>query len=164
MTSHRPVRVERAVSDPRLRWRSSLATALLLSAAGLTISFVILGAFSSQLIAQTSTQSPVSSAQVPTPPPGGIDLDAIGAKKLPEGPGKEIVETSCKDCHTFDRITMAHHSLTRWRTIVREMEQKGANVDPGDLGPLVQYLAKNFGLRHTAAKPASRAPSHPPAH
>jgi hypothetical protein len=120
-------------------------------------------AASAALAGHTAAQAPAPS-QVPTQPPGPVNLDAIGAKKLPDGPGKQIVETSCKDCHTFDRITMAHHSLTRWRTIVREMEQKGANVDPGDVGPLIQYLETNFGLRHTrtSAKPPTPTPAHPP--
>jgi len=127
------------------------------------IGFAVSAALSGQPVAQAPAQSsPGAPSQAPTHPPGTVDLNAIGAKKLPDGPGKAIVETSCKDCHTFDRITMAHHSLTRWRTIVREMEQKGANVDPGDVDPLVHYLAQNFGLRHTAAKPPSSASPHPP--
>jgi hypothetical protein len=113
---------------------------------------------------QSTTQAPASApTQAPTQPPGApVNLDAIGAKKLPDGPGKQIVLISCKDCHTFDRITSAHHSLARWRVIVHEMEQRGANVDPGDVTPLIQYLAKNFGVRHTAAKPTAAAPPKPP--
>jgi hypothetical protein len=139
--------------NSRSRARTLFSCALFLGAIGIAASAALAG--------YTAEQAPAPS-QVPTHPPGAVNLDAIGAKKLPDGPGKQIVETSCKDCHTFDRITMAHHSLTRWRTIVREMEQKGANVDPGDVEPLVHYLASNFGLRHTAAKPPSPAPSHPP--
>jgi hypothetical protein len=135
------------------RAKALFSCALFLAAIGIAASAALAG--------HTAAQAPAPS-QVPTQPPGPVNLDALGAKKLPDGPGKVIVENSCKDCHTFDRITMAHHSLTRWRTIVREMEQKGANVDPGDVGPLVQYLAANFGLRHTAAKPLVPTPAHPP--
>jgi cytochrome c5 len=139
----------------RLRTKALFSCALFLAAICIAASAARAG--------HTAAQAPAPS-QVPTQPPGPVNLDALGAKKLPDGPGKQIVETSCKDCHTFDRITMAHHSLTHWHTIVREMEQKGANVDPGDVGPLVQYLATNFGLRHThtSAKPPIPAPSHPP--
>ena len=147
MPSERPVGLQRASPDVRSRGRSSFLSALFFGAIGLALSVALSG-------------QPVP--QAPTQPPGSVNLDAIGAKRLPDGPGKVIVENSCKDCHTFDRITMAHHSLTRWRTIVREMEQKGANVDPGDVGPLVQYLAANFGLRHTAARPLAPAPPPPP--
>ena len=147
MPSERPVGLQRASPDVRSRGRSSFLSALFFGAIGLALSVALSG-------------QPVP--QAPTQPPGSVNLDALGAKKLPDGPGKVIVENSCKDCHTFDRITMAHHSLTRWRTIVREMEQKGANVDPGDVGPLVQYLAANFGLRHTAARPLAPAPPPPP--
>jgi len=140
----------------RSRARTLFSCALFLGAIGVAVSAASAG--------HTAPQAPAPS-HVPTQPPGAVNLDAIGAKKLPDGPGKQIVETSCKDCHTFDRITMAHHSLTRWHTIVRQMEQKGANVDPGDVDPLVHYLADNFGLphiAHTAAKPPSPASSHPP--
>jgi hypothetical protein len=118
--------------------------------------------------AQPASQAPAPSPSAsPAPPsvpaPGGVDLDALGAKKLPDGPGKVIVETSCKDCHTFDRIAKAHHSLTRWRVVVRLMEQRGANVDPGDVDTLVQYLATNFGLTHARPKSQSPAPPHPAA-
>jgi hypothetical protein len=120
-------------------------------------------AISAGLAGQPAPQAPSGGpAQIVPQPPGAQNLDAIGAKKLPEGPGKQIVLISCKDCHTFDRITTAHHSPTRWRTIVREMQQRGANVDPADVAPLVQYLAKNFGLAHTVAKPQSQAPPLPP--
>jgi cytochrome c5 len=139
------------------RARSLLTSALFLSALGLAV----LAALSAHLSAQSPAPAPPP-AQAPTQPPGAVNLDAIGAKKLPDAPGREIVLTSCKDCHTFDRITMAHHSAARWRVIVREMEQRGANVDPGDVDPLVQYLATNFGLRHSVAKSASPPPSHPP--
>jgi len=143
----RPARLHRGSSDLHSRVRLLFLSAFLLGAIG----FALCAAVSGQ-----------PAPQAPAQPPGPVNLDALGAKKLPDGPGKAIVENSCKDCHTFDRISMAHHSLTRWRTIVREMEQKGANVDPGDVNPLVQYLAANFGLRHTAAKPHALAPPHPP--
>jgi len=141
--------------NPRSRSPFPLMTAALSCALALAIS----AGLSGQPAPQALSGAP---AQIVPQPPGAQNLDAIGAKKLPDGPGKQIVLVSCKDCHTFDRITSAHHSPTRWRTIVREMQQRGANVDPGDVAPLVQYLAKNFGVAHTVAKPQSQAPPHPP--
>lgn len=140
---------DRSISS---RARSFFISALFVSAIGLAVA--------AALSAHLAAQAPAPPAY--TPPPPGANLDAIGAKKLPEAPGREIVLTSCKDCHTFDRITMAHHSLARWRVIVREMEQRGANVDPGDVDPLVHYLAANFGLRHTVVKSPGPASPHPP--
>ena len=99
----------------------------------------------------------------PAPPSPEAILEALGAKKLPDGPGKQIIETDCKDCHTFARISSAHHSPARWRTIVKEMQQKGADVEPGDRDTLLQYLADNFGVKHTAAKAPTQAPSGSPA-
>jgi hypothetical protein len=157
LKSKSSARAERGVLGVRSRRRSLFLGALFISA----IASAIVAAPPAQLVAQASPQSPAP-PQLPTPPPGGVNLDAIGAKKLPEGPGKQIVENSCKDCHTFERITSAHHSLTRWRVIVREMEQRGADVEPGDMDTLLHYLAQNFGVRHTAPKPVSAAPTHPP--
>jgi hypothetical protein len=141
---------ERSIS---LRARSFVTSALFVSALGLAL----LAALSAHLAAQAPKPAPPPYS----PPLPGANLDAIGAKRLPDAPGREIVLTSCKDCHTFDRITMAHHSLARWRVIVREMEQRGANVDPGDVDPLVHYLATNFGPRRPVAK-SPGPPPHPP--
>lgn len=155
-----PERAERGASNVRSPGRSLFLCALLLAA----IACAVMAAPSRGLVAQTHSQShhPLPPPPPPyTPPPPGANLDSIGAKKLPDGPGKQIVEASCKDCHSFDRITMAHHSLARWRAVVRLMQQRGADVEPGDLDPLVHYLAQNFGLRHTVAKPSSPAPPPP---
>jgi cytochrome c5 len=156
LTSERPACVEGSVADIRSRWKPLRWGALF--AVALTLS--VIAAPPRALVAQSSTpQHPPPPAY--TPPPPGANLDAIGAKRLPEGPGKAIVEASCKDCHSFDRITMAHHSLARWRVIVREMEQRGANVDPGDVDPLAHYLADHFGVRHSVDKPPTSPAGHP---
>ncbi len=64
---------------------------------------------------------------------------------LPDGAGKELVQTDCKDCHTYDRIVHAHFSTAGWRAEIKKMRVNGANIKPADIDPLVLYLAKHFG-------------------
>jgi len=83
---------------------------------------------------------------------------------LPDGPGKELVQKDCKDCHTFDRIVHAHYSVARWRVEIKKMEANGADIKAEDIDPLATYLAKHFGPAHAPTKTASQPkPSPAPA-
>jgi len=63
---------------------------------------------------------------------------------LPDGPGKESVETACIACHALTNITNAGHSRAEWETVLHMMVNAGAKL-PSDRFPVVaDYLAKNF--------------------
>lgn len=64
---------------------------------------------------------------------------------LPEGPGKDIVETTCTDCHSLERIKAQRLNEEGWDAIIREMIETGAAINPDDVKVIVDYLTKNFG-------------------
>ena len=63
---------------------------------------------------------------------------------LPDGPGKELVATSCAQCHAISRVTSAGYDLAGWRNDVAMMVNAGARLTPTQIDAVVAYLAKNF--------------------
>jgi competence ComEA-like helix-hairpin-helix protein len=65
--------------------------------------------------------------------------------ELPDGKGKDIVENTCTDCHSLERIKAQRRDEDGWTAIMREMIETGASINPDDMTVIVEYLAKNFG-------------------
>jgi competence ComEA-like helix-hairpin-helix protein len=74
-----------------------------------------------------------------------IPLVAAVDSELPEGKGKDVVESTCTDCHSSERIKAQRLDEEGWNAIVREMIENGAFINPNDLKIIVDYLTKNFG-------------------
>jgi competence ComEA-like helix-hairpin-helix protein len=70
---------------------------------------------------------------------------AAGHSELPDGKGKDLVENSCADCHSLDRIMAQRLDQEGWNGTIREMIENGAAINPNDMKAIVDYLAKNFG-------------------
>jgi virginiamycin B lyase len=64
--------------------------------------------------------------------------------QLPEGEGKEIVQTACAACHSLGNITNSGHSPEVWKTTVAMMLNAGANVPADKVETVTNYLIKNF--------------------
>lgn len=73
---------------------------------------------------------------------GGL---AFADTDLPEGKGKDLVESACSQCHGFERIVRQSMTAEQWRGTLREMLENGATLNPDDWDAVVAYLAKNFG-------------------
>ena len=67
-----------------------------------------------------------------------------GAIQLPDGEGKEIVQTACAACHSLGNITNSGHSPEEWKTTVAMMLNVGANVPKDKVDTVLDYLIKNF--------------------
>jgi competence ComEA-like helix-hairpin-helix protein len=74
-----------------------------------------------------------------------ISLAAAADLELPEGKGKDVVESTCTECHSSERIKAQRLDEEGWNAIVREMIENGAFINPNDLKIIVDYLTKNFG-------------------
>ncbi|MSO57213.1 MAG: hypothetical protein EXQ55_09895 [Acidobacteria bacterium] len=72
------------------------------------------------------------------------------AQALPDGPGKEILETKCSVCHAPEQATTFGRSVQEWNEVVATMVSLGAEVSDEETKVLVDYLAKNW-----PAKPAT---------
>jgi competence ComEA-like helix-hairpin-helix protein len=67
------------------------------------------------------------------------------SSQLPNGKGKDVVESTCTECHTLERVKAQRRDEEGWNAIIREMIETGAQIDSNDISTIVAYLAKNFG-------------------
>ena len=64
---------------------------------------------------------------------------------LPDGPGKDLVETRCTLCHDLERVTAAKRSKRDWDGIVGNMLQRFGLDAPDEQRTIAAYLATRFG-------------------
>lgn len=74
-----------------------------------------------------------------------LSFAAAADSDLPDGKGKDIVENTCTDCHSLERIKAQRLDEDGWTAIMREMIETGASINPDDITVIVDYLTKNFG-------------------
>src|SRR6195256_6883422 len=55
-------------------------------------------------------------------------MQGRAAIQLPDGEGKEIVQTACAACHSLGNIANSGHSAEEWKTAVAMMLNVGAKV------------------------------------
>ena len=72
--------------------------------------------------------------------------------QLPEGNGRETVQTVCIQCHTLDRVVSAELSQPEWQSMVAIMVNMGAHLPKDQFSVVVDYLSKNFP---DSARPAA---------
>jgi cytochrome c5 len=75
----------------------------------------------------------------------GIDLPPAKLVALPDGHGKQLVETHCALCHDLERVAMVKRSKRAWPSIVASMVAWGAPGTPEEVKTMTDYLAANFG-------------------
>jgi virginiamycin B lyase len=63
---------------------------------------------------------------------------------LPEGAGKQVVQTACAVCHSLNTVTNTGHSHEEWDTVMHMMVNVGAPVPENQFATVTDYLAKNF--------------------
>jgi competence protein ComEA len=74
------------------------------------------------------------------------------AEGLPDGPGKDLVEAICSECHTTERIAAQQLTKPQWEAKVLEMLQEAPDVKQSERDTIVEYLAKNFPARANVNK------------
>jgi cytochrome c5 len=75
----------------------------------------------------------------------GANLPPAKPVKLPDGHGKDLVETRCGLCHDLERVAAIKRSNKAWPVIVANMVERGATVSPDEAKTISDYLAANFG-------------------
>src|SRR5215813_4759043 len=76
-----------------------------------------------------------------------VALPAWSQSDLPEGNGKQAVQTYCVQCHDLGSVTRAGYDEKGWRNNLEMMINVGATLPKGQLNEVTQYLAKNFPER-----------------
>jgi hypothetical protein len=89
---------------------------------------------------------------------------AAGAQTLRPGPGADLVQGSCGNCHGIDQVTSQQKDEAGWRTTVINMVNNGAALSDHDIDTVVSYLAANYGFGpppagDTAAAAGAAAPA-----
>lgn len=97
------------------------------------------GGCATQVSAPAPEPSLESSAEPTQAFEAGIDL--------PEGPGREILVTSCLACHDLVALTLFKGFYTRdsWKALVLTMVGNGAELDAAEVEVLADYLERYFG-------------------
>jgi virginiamycin B lyase len=91
---------------------------------------------------------------------GEAEAATRGAPTLPEGVGKQIVETKCAaGCHDSQRVVRARADRARWEEIIQNMRlyARGStlakDLTDQEAKVLLDYVATNFGARDRTARP-----------
>ena len=66
------------------------------------------------------------------------------AQNLPDGNGKELVETACTGCHDLSPITQSGFTKEDWDMVVQNMILMGAPIKREQVALVTNYLAANF--------------------
>ncbi len=86
-----------------------------------------------------SPSAPRSRARSPLP------VFGTRLAELPAGPGKEIADRACLQCHSADMLRQQHLSGKQWTSEVTKMAGWGAEVKDEEKAGLIAYLLKSFG-------------------
>src|SRR5438045_4128998 len=63
---------------------------------------------------------------------------------LPDGPGKEILQNACTECHDLQMVVGTGYDKQEWQLTLERMITAGANVTPDQIPVLTDYLLKNM--------------------
>jgi cytochrome c5 len=74
----------------------------------------------------------------------GMNLPPQKPVALPDGNGKQLVETRCVLCHDLERIAAIKRTKQDWTPIVANMMAWGAPVTADEAKTITDYLAANF--------------------
>jgi competence protein ComEA len=66
------------------------------------------------------------------------------AQDLPEGKGKDVLESVCGACHGTDLVAARRATKEGWSYIVDDMVSRGASATNEQIATIVDYLAKNL--------------------
>ena len=67
---------------------------------------------------------------------------------LPEGEGKELIESLCIQCHGLKETVMSRKNLKGWQDAIYDMVSRGAMLLPEEIDIISKYLADSFGPDH----------------
>jgi mono/diheme cytochrome c family protein len=72
-------------------------------------------------------------------------LISLGQVRMPEGPGRTMLEQKCSVCHGLESIVNNKLNENDWNNLVGSMISNGAQVSLEERKIIVAYLVANFG-------------------
>ena len=64
--------------------------------------------------------------------------------QLPEGPGRDVTERTCKNCHEISKAVTLRQDRSGWTNTIVKMLGLGMKANDDDLEIILDYLTKNF--------------------
>ena len=74
-------------------------------------------------------------------------LPGANAGTLPAEAGREILMSSCTNCHAVEMVRMTTKTEAAWLETIDRMVSNGAKITSGDKATLAKYATANFGTR-----------------
>ena len=75
----------------------------------------------------------------------GQNLPPAKPVSLPNGPGKQLVETRCTLCHDLERVTIVKRSKSEWDGVVPAMFERFGLAAPDEAREITAYLTAHYG-------------------
>lgn len=66
------------------------------------------------------------------------------AQGLPDGPGKDLVESQCGSCHGLEQVQVHRDTQDGWQSLVDYMVSRGMAATDAEVKTMVEYLAKAY--------------------
>lgn len=85
------------------------------------------------------TEQPVTPATAMSPSPV-----PVASQQNLDGAGKELAESVCIVCHSFERVSNSHKSRAEWETTVNRMIDHGAPLDETQQVSVIEYLSATY--------------------
>lgn len=70
---------------------------------------------------------------------------ATAAPRVADVDGRALVQGACLSCHTEQMLAQQRLTKAQWQKTVTKMVGWGANLEPSEVGPLVDYLSAAYG-------------------
>lgn len=85
-----------------------------------------------------------------------VAQEAEAPRTLIPGKGSDLTTARCATCHDAQHITRARLSRGEWEDNIRNMRERGAPMEPGDVPVILDYLSTYYN-RDTPAPPPDPA-------
>lgn len=76
----------------------------------------------------------------------GFRTLANPASTLPDGPGRDLVEHKCTQCHSLETVARSPRTRKQWEAQLDTMIARGARLSDEDFERIADYLAGQLGL------------------
>jgi len=99
----------------------------------------------------TAPETPTAATEKPPPAPASF---TTVAGIFPDGPGKELVLSTCGSCHPVACSAIGQRSAERWESLKNGHKDKLTGVTNADLEAMFTYLKATFN----ESKPEPKVP------
>jgi hypothetical protein len=78
---------------------------------------------------------------------GALPAQQSAPTEPPPGPGLELIQRSCVNCHDLYTILQKRRTPAEWADTLGLMADRGAEVTPDEMKVIQDYLRHNFAPR-----------------